>query len=73
MRNQPFNKQSSNPTSKTQNPFPSFLQRTPTPQKIQTPQNRPNPNPISNRRCFKYQGLRHIASDCPNHTVVTLG
>ena len=36
------------------------------------PQNRSNPNPLSNRICFKCQGLGHIASDYPNHTVVTL-
>jgi len=71
-RNQPFNQGSSNPTSRPQNPSPSFPQRTPAPQKIQTPQNRPNPYTISNRRCFKCQGLGHIASDCPNHKVITL-
>jgi len=65
-RNQPFNKGGSNPISKPQNPSPSFPQRSPAPQKIQTPQNRPNPNPMSNRRCFKCQGLGHIASYCPN-------
>jgi len=27
---------------------------------------------MSNRRCFKYQGLGYIASDCPNHKVITL-
>ena len=27
---------------------------------------------MNNRRCFKCQGLRHIASDCPNHKVITL-
>jgi len=35
--NQLFNKGSSNPIFKPQNPSPSFPQRTPTPQKIQTP------------------------------------
>jgi len=32
----------------------------------------PNPYPISQRRCYKCQGLRHIASDCPSCKVVTL-
>jgi len=43
--NQTFNKRSSNPIFKPQNPPPSFPQRTPTPEKIQNPQNRPNTNP----------------------------
>ena len=27
---------------------------------------------MSNRRCFKCQGLRHIASNCPNRKVISL-
>ena len=27
---------------------------------------------MSNRRCFKCQGLGHIASDCPNRRIMTL-
>jgi len=27
---------------------------------------------MSNRRCFKCQGLGHIASECPNRKVITL-
>jgi len=27
---------------------------------------------MSNRRCFKCQGLGHIGSECPNKIVVTL-
>ena len=36
-QNQPFNKGSSNLIPKPQNPFPSFPQRTPAPQRTQTP------------------------------------
>ena len=71
-RNKPFNKGSSNPPPKPQTPFPSYPQRTPTPQKAPAPPFRPNPNPMSNRRCFKCQGLGHIASECPNRKVITL-
>jgi len=62
---------SSNPPIKPQTPFPSNPQRTPTPQKASATPFRPNPNP-SNRRCFKCQGLGHIASECPNRKVITL-
>ena len=44
-RNQPFSKGCSNPFFKAPNPSPSFPQRISAPQKIQIPQNRPNPNP----------------------------
>jgi len=27
---------------------------------------------MSNRRCFKWQGLGHIALNCPNRKVITL-
>jgi len=72
MRNQPFNKGSSNPPPKPQIPFPSNPQRTPAPQKAPATPFRPNPNPMSNRRCFKCQGFGHIASECPNRKVITL-
>jgi len=65
-------KGSSNPTPKPQNPFPTFPQRTPAPKKNQAPQNKPHPNPMSNHRCFKCQGLGHIASECPNRKVIAL-
>ena len=72
IRNQPFNKGSSQPVSKPQNPFPFNPQRTQAPQKAPAPPIRPNPNPMSTRRCFKCQGLGHIASECPNRKVITL-
>ena len=56
-RNTPFSNESSYLPPKPTNPFPSNPQRIPTPQKVQTPLNRPNPNPMSTRRCFKCQGL----------------
>ena len=36
------------------------------------PQTRPNPAPNAFKRCFRCQGLGHIASECPNKRVVTL-
>ena len=72
IRNQPFNKGSSNPPPKPQIPFPSNPQRISAPQKAPATPFRPNPNPMSNRRCFKCQGLGHIGSECPNKIVVTL-
>jgi len=72
IRNQPFNKGSSYPPPKPQIPFPSNPQRTSAPQKAPTTPFRPNPNPMSNIRCFKCQGLGHIASECPNRKVITL-
>ena len=70
--NQPFNKGSSNPISKPRNPFSSFPKRILAPQKNQAPQNRPNPNLMSKKRCFTCQGLGHIASDYANHKAITL-
>ena len=32
----------------------------------------PTPRPKETRRCFRCQGLGHIASECPNKRVVTL-
>jgi len=71
-RNIPFNKGSSTPPHKPTNPFPSNPQRTLTPKKAQVTPTRPNPNPMSTRRCFKFQGLGHIASYCPNRKVISL-
>ena len=70
--NSPFNKGSSNQPQRTPATNTPYPQRTQAPQKAFTPPNRPNPIPMSTRRCFKCQGLGHIASDCPNRKVITL-
>jgi len=59
-------------TRNPNHPYPSFPQNTPAPQKAYTPSNRPSQGPMNPRRCFKYQGLGHIAADCPNRRVITL-
>ena len=56
-----------NPKPNSSNPKPPSP---PTPKSA--PQNRPNPAPNSFKRCFRCQGLGHIASECPNKRVVTL-
>jgi len=40
--------------------------------KTPTPQNKPPPGYVANNRCYKCQGLRYIASKCPNRRVITL-
>jgi len=71
---QPLNKGSPNFPPKTVDPTPSYPQRNQAPQRTQTqpPQNRPNPGPLTPRRCFKCQGLGHIASECPNRRIISL-
>ena len=36
------------------------------------PPNRPKPDPINPRRCFKCQGLGYTPSDCPNKEITSL-
>ena len=44
----------------------------PTPPTAQIPSQRTQPKSEDKRRCFRCQGLGHIASECPNKRVVTL-
>ena len=71
-KGEPFNKGSPSFPPKPANPSPSFSQKNQDPQKAQPPQNRPNPGPLTPRRCFKCQGLRHIASEGPNRRIISL-
>ena len=71
-RGQPFNKGSTTPQSKPSTPFPSNPQKNQAPQRPLPNPPRPTPYPINQRRCYKCQGLGHIASDCPSRKVVTL-
>jgi len=57
----------------TQNPpFPTSPQNTPAPRKAYPTPNRVPQGPMNPRRCFKCQGLGHVAADCPNRRVITL-
>ena len=71
-KEQPLNKGSSSYSSKPETPSFPIPQKNQAPQKILTPQNRPNPIPTTPRLCFKCQGLGHIASECPNRQIVSL-
>jgi len=71
-KGQPFNKGSLSLPPKPANPSLSFPQKNQAPQRNQPPQNRPNPGPSTPWRCFKCQGLRHIASQCPNRRIISL-
>jgi len=68
----PFNKGSSTiPPKPTPTPV-SLPQKNQVPLRTQTSQNKPNPGPFNPRRCFKCQGLGHIASECPNRRIISL-
>jgi len=71
-KRQPFNKGSSYAPPKPSIPIPSTPQKSQPPQKNQPLPNRRNPPPMSNRRCFKCQGLGCIASECPNRRIISL-
>ena len=71
-RGQPQNKGSATPQPKPSTPFPMNPQKNQAPQRPLPNSPRPNPYPINQRRCYKCQGLGHIASDCPSRKVVTL-
>ena len=71
-KGQPFNKGSPSFPPKPIITPPSFPQKNQAPQKTQTPLNRPNRSPMAPRRCFKCQGLGHIASECPNRRIIFL-
>ena len=71
-RGQPLNKGSTTPQPKPSTPFPINPQKNQAPQRPQPNPQRPNLYPINQRRCYKCQGLGHIASDCPSRKVVTL-
>ena len=71
-KGQPFNKGSPSFPPKPVNPSPSFPQKNQAPQRNQPPENPPNPGPSIPRRCFKCQGLGHIASGCPNSRIISL-
>ena len=68
----PLNEGNSFQPSKPVTPTTPTSQKNQTPQKGLAPQNRPNPGPSTPRRCFKCQGLGHIASECPNRRIVSL-
>ena len=65
-KSSPFNKRSFQPP-----PKPTTTPSNPPP-KDPTPQNKPPYGLNANRRCYKCQGLVHIASDCPTRRVITL-
>ena len=63
------------PTQRTPNTFPrpqSNQNSRPTPPTAQTQTQRAQPKPDDRSRCSRCQGLRHIASECPNKRIVTL-
>jgi len=71
-KGQPFNKGSPSIPPIPTNTSPPFPQKSQPPQRNQPPPNRPNPGPSTPRRCFKCQGLGHIALECPNRRIISL-
>jgi len=72
LKGPPFNKGSSLTPPKPSPTPVSHPQKSQAPQKSQTSQNRPNSGSFNPRRCFKCQGLGHIASECPNQRIISL-
>ena len=68
----PFNKGSSSYPTKPMGTFAPTPQKSQAPQKGQTPPIRPNSTPNATKRCFRCQGLGHIASECPNRRIISL-
>jgi len=63
----PFHKPPQNPSRRN---YPSQNRINP-PTAAKTP-SKSTPKPTNARRCFRCQGLGHIASECPNKRLVTL-
>jgi len=52
--------------------YTTYPPNTSAPQKAFPPPNRSKQGPLNPGRCFKCQGLGHVAADCPNRRVITL-
>ena len=69
---QSVNKGSPFPTPKPMGPIPPIPQKNQTPQQSLPLQPRPKPLLKGIQRCFKCQGLGHIALNCPNREIISL-